>query len=87
MATHEEIRERAEKALADIVSVDAMVLAADCLQLLAEIEQEANPYRKPGPFASLRDMVYTECPCGCGSKEVCEAQRAKVETHNKAIPF
>ena len=42
---------------------------------------------KPGPFASLRDMVYTECPCGCGNKEVCDAQLAHVKAHNDALPF
>lgn len=43
--------------------------------------------RKLGPFASLRDMRYTECPCGCGASKVCEAQRARVKEHNDAIPF
>lgn len=52
---------------------------------VAAAEEATRP--KPGPFASLRDMVYTECPCGCGAKEVCDEQRARVQAHNDAIPF
>jgi hypothetical protein len=49
---------------------------------------DASPYSSTYEhFASLRDMVYAECPCGCGSKEICEAQRARVKAHNDAIPF
>ena len=50
-------------------------------------DDQPAPYRKSGPFASLRDMRHTECPCGCGASEVCEAQRARVKEHNDAIPF
>lgn len=39
------------------------------------------------PFRSLAELVYTECPCGCGSKEICVAQRARVKAHNDALPF
>jgi hypothetical protein len=53
----------------------------------AEWDDMPNVWVKPGPFASLRGMVYTECPCGCGSKEICDAQRARVKAHNNAIPF
>jgi hypothetical protein len=38
-------------------------------------------------FASLRDMRHTACPCGCGSKEICEAHAARVKAHDDAIPF
>ena len=38
MATRTEIRDRAERALAEIANTEAMVLAADALQLLVEIE-------------------------------------------------
>lgn len=39
------------------------------------------------PFRSLAGMVYTECPCGCGSKEICETQRARVKAQNDALPY
>lgn len=54
---------------------------------IAEWDDMPNVWQKPGPFASLRDLVYTECPCGCGSKEVCEAQAARVKANDDAIPF
>lgn len=39
------------------------------------------------PFRSLRDMVYTECPCGCGLAGVCEEQLARVRAANAELPF
>lgn len=50
-------------------------------------EEDEQNHRRDGPFASLRDMVYTECPCGCGNKEVCEEQRARVKAHDEKVPF
>ena len=38
-------------------------------------------------FTSLRGMVYTSCPCGCGSKDICDSQLARVKAHDDAIPF
>lgn len=38
-------------------------------------------------FRSLRGMVYTECPCGCGFAGVCEAQFDRVRRANEDIPF
>lgn len=43
--------------------------------------------RNDSGFASLRTMAYVECPCGCGSKEICETQRENVKAHNDAIPY
>ena len=43
--------------------------------------------QKRGPFASFRDMVYTECPCGCGFKGVCDAQRERVRIADNELPF
>jgi hypothetical protein len=40
-----------------------------------------------GPFAALRNMVHTECPCGCGNKEICDIHLARVKAHDDAIPF
>lgn len=39
------------------------------------------------PFRSLAGMVYTDCPCGCGAKAICNAQIARVKAHNDALPF
>jgi hypothetical protein len=54
-----------------------------------ELETEAEPKHThvDGPFASLRDMQHTKCPCGCGFKGVCEAQLARAQAHDDAIPF
>ena len=43
--------------------------------------------RASGPFRSLAGMVYTECPCGCGSKTVCDQHRIAVKARNNALPF
>ncbi len=41
----------------------------------------------PSPFAACANWVHTECPCGCGAKEPCEAQRLKVKAANDALEF
>lgn len=52
-----------------------------------EIRAAVTRQRDAHPFTALRDMVYTECPCGCGAKEVCEVQRARVKANDDRIPF
>ncbi len=36
---------------------------------------------------SLRGMDCTECPCGCGSAGVCDAQLDRVRQVDAALPF
>lgn len=43
--------------------------------------------RAAHPFRSLAGMVYTACPCGCGAKEICDDQRARVKANDDALPF
>jgi hypothetical protein len=43
--------------------------------------------RQDGPFRSLADMVYTECPCGCGADSICEAQLMRVRAHEAGMPY
>lgn len=67
--------------------VSELPLLARIRAALEDDQEYESTRRVNGPFAALRDMTYTACPCGCGAKEICEAQAARVKAHDDAIPF